>query len=121
MIIYLLAVEFIDPDGVSPKNLVYLNNRVKLLRGMRRSDIEAGMSDVEEHELINPREYRETMGGPKVGMGGLAASKKVLHWSNLRYEVNVKGDTRRILDNVHGWVKPGCLTALMASYIHHCA
>ncbi|KAH6688979.1 ABC-2 type transporter-domain-containing protein [Plectosphaerella plurivora] len=39
----------------------------------------------------------------------------VFHWQDVCYEVNVKGETRRILDNVDGWVKPGTLTALMGS------
>jgi ATP-binding cassette, subfamily G (WHITE), member 2, PDR len=34
-------------------------------------------------------------------------------WKNVAYDVNVKGETRRLLDNVSGWVKPGTLTALM--------
>lgn len=33
--------------------------------------------------------------------------------SNICYDVNIKGTTRRILDHVDGWVKPGTLTALM--------
>ena len=31
------------------------------------------------------------------------------------YDVDIKGKTRRILDHVDGWVKPGNLTALMVS------
>jgi ATP-binding cassette, subfamily G (WHITE), member 2, PDR len=33
--------------------------------------------------------------------------------SNVCYDVDIKGETRRILDHVDGWVKPGTLTALM--------
>jgi ATP-binding cassette, subfamily G (WHITE), member 2, PDR len=39
----------------------------------------------------------------------------VFHWQNVCYDVQVKQSTRRILDNVDGWVKPGTLTALMVS------
>jgi hypothetical protein len=39
----------------------------------------------------------------------------VFHWRNVCYDVKIKGDTRRILDHVDGWVKPGTLTALMVS------
>lgn len=35
------------------------------------------------------------------------------HWNNVCYEVKIKSETRRILNNVDGWVKPGTLTALM--------
>ncbi|CAI6338584.1 unnamed protein product [Periconia digitata] len=37
----------------------------------------------------------------------------VFHWEDLCYDVKVKGETRRLLDHVDGWVKPGTSTALM--------
>ncbi len=39
----------------------------------------------------------------------------VFHWSNLTYEIKTKDSTRRVLNNIDGWVKPGTLTALMVS------
>ncbi|KAK5661892.1 hypothetical protein OQA88_10001 [Cercophora sp. LCS_1] len=42
-------------------------------------------------------------------------SKSILTWENLCYEVPVPGGTRRLLDNVFGYVKPGELTALMGA------
>ncbi|KAK4230160.1 ABC transporter G family member 11 [Podospora fimiseda] len=42
-------------------------------------------------------------------------SESVLTWENLCYEVPVPGGTRRLLDNVFGYVKPGQLTALMGA------
>ncbi|KAF5020913.1 hypothetical protein F66182_7065 [Fusarium sp. NRRL 66182] len=39
----------------------------------------------------------------------------VFHWRDVCYDVKVKGEPRRILDHVDGWVKPGTLTALMGS------
>ncbi|KAH8425503.1 Multidrug resistance protein [Aspergillus melleus] len=37
----------------------------------------------------------------------------VFHWENVCYDITIKGEPRRILDNVDGWIKPGTLTALM--------
>ncbi|KAL2162348.1 hypothetical protein VTH06DRAFT_7261 [Thermothelomyces fergusii] len=45
--------------------------------------------------------------------GALQKTTSVFHWSNVCYEVKVKGETRQILDHIDGWVKPGTLTALM--------
>ncbi|KAK4187057.1 ABC-2 type transporter-domain-containing protein [Podospora australis] len=45
--------------------------------------------------------------------GNIQGSTSVFHWNNVSYEVKVKGETRKILNNVDGWVKPGTLTALM--------
>ncbi|KAF4968353.1 hypothetical protein FSARC_4299 [Fusarium sarcochroum] len=39
--------------------------------------------------------------------------KSSFHWQDVCYAVNVKGETRKILYHVDGWVKPGTLTALM--------
>ncbi|KAK5654333.1 hypothetical protein OQA88_7511 [Cercophora sp. LCS_1] len=45
--------------------------------------------------------------------GVLQAQTSVFHWNNVCYEVKIKSETRQILNNVDGWVKPGTLTALM--------
>ncbi|KAM5441671.1 Multidrug resistance protein [Microsporum ferrugineum] len=45
--------------------------------------------------------------------GGFQGSTSVFHWSNVCHEIKIKKETRCILDNIDGWVKPGTLTALM--------
>lgn len=37
----------------------------------------------------------------------------IFQWRNVCYDIKIKSETRRILDHVDGWVKPGTLTALM--------
>lgn len=37
----------------------------------------------------------------------------IFHWEAVNFEMQIKGETRRILDSVDGWIKPGTLTALM--------
>ena len=37
----------------------------------------------------------------------------IFHWQDVCYDIKIKSETRRILDHVDGWVKPGTLTALM--------
>ncbi|GME81913.1 unnamed protein product [Ambrosiozyma monospora] len=49
------------------------------------------------------------------GVGKLLAGKDIFHWKDVCYEVQIKTETRRILDHVDGWVKPGTLTALMGA------
>lgn len=43
----------------------------------------------------------------------IQGSTSVFHWNNVCYDIKIKGEPRRILDHVDGWVKPGTLTALM--------
>lgn len=42
-------------------------------------------------------------------------SESILTWEGLNYDVPVPGGTRRLLNNVFGYVKPGELTALMGA------
>lgn len=37
----------------------------------------------------------------------------VFQWKDICFDIKMKKETRRILDHVDGWVKPGTLTALM--------
>ncbi|RAK73142.1 pleiotropic drug resistance family ABC transporter [Aspergillus fijiensis CBS 313.89] len=37
----------------------------------------------------------------------------IFHWEDVCYDITIKGEDRRILDHVDGWVKPGTCTALM--------
>ncbi|KAG7139118.1 ABC multidrug transporter C like protein [Verticillium longisporum] len=41
--------------------------------------------------------------------------KPIFHWEDVCYDVKIKGNDRRILDHVDGWVQPGVVTALMGS------
>ncbi|KAM6514182.1 Multidrug resistance protein [Fusarium falciforme] len=45
--------------------------------------------------------------------GMLQEQTSVFQWHDVCYDVKIKAETRRILDHVDGWVKPGTLTALM--------
>ena len=51
----------------------------------------------------------------KKDTGNLRENKSVFTWKNLNYTVSVPGGTRQLLNDVHGWVKPGQLGALMGS------
>jgi ABC-type multidrug transport system ATPase subunit len=35
------------------------------------------------------------------------------HWSDITYDIKIKGESCRLLNMIDGWVKPGTLTALM--------
>lgn len=43
----------------------------------------------------------------------------IFHWRQVKYDIQIKNETRTILDSVDGWIKPGTLTALMVSLINH--
>ena len=37
----------------------------------------------------------------------------IFHWQDVCYDIKIKGEPRRILDHVDGWVKPGTCTAMV--------
>lgn len=39
----------------------------------------------------------------------------IYHWKDICFDIPEKKGSRRLLDHVDGWVKPGTLTALMVS------
>ncbi|KAL4879024.1 ABC-2 type transporter-domain-containing protein [Aspergillus karnatakaensis] len=43
----------------------------------------------------------------------LPPQKDIFTWRDICYDIEIKGEPRRLLDHVSGWVKPGTLTALM--------
>ncbi|KIN00043.1 hypothetical protein OIDMADRAFT_126522 [Oidiodendron maius Zn] len=45
----------------------------------------------------------------------LPQQKFIFYWSDVCYDISIKGKKRTILENVDGWVKPGTLTALMGA------
>ncbi len=36
----------------------------------------------------------------------------IFHWQAVHYDIKIKSEPRRLLDDVDGWVKPGTLTAV---------
>ncbi|KAL2760027.1 hypothetical protein ACRALDRAFT_1038837 [Sodiomyces alcalophilus JCM 7366] len=66
--------------------------------------------------LLQKRDEKRKSKKEAEGSEGLKLeSKSVLTWENLNYDVPVRGGTRRLLNNVYGYVKPGQLTALMGA------
>ncbi|RAL17144.1 putative ABC multidrug transporter [Aspergillus homomorphus CBS 101889] len=47
------------------------------------------------------------------GLFSIPPQQDVFTWNNVVYDIEIKGEPRRLLDHVAGWVKPGTLTALM--------
>ncbi|KAF7360014.1 Pleiotropic drug resistance ABC transporter [Mycena venus] len=49
----------------------------------------------------------------KVALAGTSRMTDIFSWQNVNYDVPVEGGTKKLLDNVSGFVAPGTLTALM--------
>ena len=66
--------------------------------------------------LLKKREAKnKAHGKEEMGSELKINSASVLTWEDLVYDVPVPGGTRRLLNNIYGYVRPGQLTALMGA------
>ncbi|GKU06978.1 unnamed protein product [Fusarium langsethiae] len=104
--LHLIATETIASERSKGEVLVFTRKEMKKHAGKGSNDEEAGI--ISGTQLANGNEATEEV-------TDVEEQTSVFHWKNVCYDVKIKGETRRILDHVDGWVKPGTLTALMGS------
>ncbi|EJD35710.1 hypothetical protein AURDEDRAFT_75031 [Auricularia subglabra TFB-10046 SS5] len=107
---YLLATELVTAK--KSKGEVLMFPRGFLPRTKKRASEES-----EDTAAQHPSDLAVVDGNASVNtgetVGGIQRQTKTFHWSDVCYDINIKGEQRRILDHIDGWVKPGTLTALM--------
>lgn len=102
--LYLLATEFISAQRSKGEVLIF--RRGQEPRTKQTNDEEA--RGPHTHSDIGPH-------GDKKWFEDAETSAATFLWDDLCYDVKVKGGSRRLLDNVEGWIQPGTLTALMGA------
>ncbi|KAL5365282.1 ABC multidrug transporter [Aspergillus floccosus] len=100
--LYLVATELNTGDKSKAEALVFRPGHVPASLQIDGAGAEEGGSLPAKPEL---QDFTETIHLPQ--------QKDILSWKNVKYDIPVKDGTRRLLDDVNGWVKPGQLTALM--------
>lgn len=109
LITYMVAAELVSEKKSKGEVLVFR-------RGYKPAQFKERKGDIEEGEgpRVGPIATNASRPGPASKEAGLLQEQKsVFHWSDVCYDISIKGEPRRILDHVDGWVKPGTLTALM--------
>ncbi|SCO76606.1 probable ABC1 transport protein [Fusarium oxysporum] len=102
---YLFAAEYFSSEASKGEVLVF--RKVKKSRHPETSDEEAVKSEFRPAQVVNDGTNHVPTEKPP--------SSSTFCWRNVCYDVKVKGETRRILSDVNGWVQPGKLTALMGA------
>ncbi|GAB7355524.1 hypothetical protein MBLNU459_g6007t1 [Dothideomycetes sp. NU459] len=103
MIIYFVATEMNSSTTSTAEVLVF-----------RRGHVPASLSDKatsNDEETAAAEAQKE--GGQSEGVNAIPPQKDIFTWSDVVYDIKIKGEPRRLLDHVSGFVKPGTLTALM--------
>jgi ATP-binding cassette, subfamily G (WHITE), member 2, PDR len=105
MTVHLVSTEYISVKRSKGEVLLFPRGKVPELRS--KDDLESP---------ADGRVNTEMMSAEKVATEvppSIQRQTSTFHWSNVCYDIKVQGETRRLLDGVDGWVKPGTLTALM--------
>ena len=107
MIIYFVASELNSSTTSTAEVLVFRRGHVPayLQDAAKNKD-----SDEETIVGASPVTSNEKK---KDGTAIIPPQKDIFTWKDVVYDIEIKGEPRRLLDNVSGWVKPGTLTALM--------
>ncbi|KAF1982045.1 hypothetical protein K402DRAFT_341217 [Aulographum hederae CBS 113979] len=103
--VYLVATEYISAKKSKGEVLLFRRGRVPYLQS--KLDEEANGDDRINADILS--QEKPGLHTPT----GLQKQTAVFQWDDVNYDIKVKKDTRRLLDQVDGWVKPGTLTALM--------
>ncbi|AAS54349.2 AGL142Cp [Eremothecium gossypii ATCC 10895] len=107
--VYLILIEYNKSGMQKGEMAVFLRSTLKKIKKQNKKaincDIEFGNAPGKESSTIGSDQSRELI--QRIG------SDSIFHWRDVCYDIQIKNETRRILTNVDGWVKPGTLTALM--------
>ncbi|ODA80911.1 hypothetical protein RJ55_03871 [Drechmeria coniospora] len=107
MALYFLVAELNSSTTSTAEALVFQRGSVPqyLLKGNGNAGQEAGVA-AKADAATKPD-------GGGADVKALEPQKDIFTWRNVVYDIEIKGEPRRLLDHVSGWVKPGTLTALM--------
>lgn len=100
---YIYASEKIRAKPSKGEVLVFPKGKVPSYLKEKNIDPENGTS----------RDLRKLDSNPFEATANIQKQTSTFQWKDVCYDIKIKGEPRRILDHVDGWVQPGTLTALM--------
>lgn len=104
MMMYFVAIELNSSTTSTAEVLVFQRGHVPAYL----QDGDNATGDEESAEAAETKgEEQDT------SVNAIEPQKDIFTWRDVVYDIEIKGEPRRLLDNVSGWVRPGTLTALM--------
>lgn len=104
---YLVATEYISAQKSKGEVLLFP-------RGKAKAYLMAQDEESTAEKRPTPAELaRQQTRGAGGDVSKIQIQTAIFHWDDVCYDIKIKSETRRLLDHVDGWVKPGTLTALM--------
>ncbi|KAI5361698.1 putative ABC transporter-like, ATP-binding domain, AAA+ ATPase domain, CDR ABC transporter [Septoria linicola] len=109
MIMYFVAVELNSETSSTAEVLVFRRGHVpEYMEGMAK-----GKANDEEQMAPEKVASQDEEGAGDVNV--IPPQTDIFTWKDVSYDIEIKGEPRRLLDEVSGFVKPGTLTALMGT------
>ncbi len=105
--IYIIATELNSKSTSTAEFLVFRRGHVPKYMQEGAGDVEAGKeANAQVASAPGKDEQAEQV-------EAIPPQKDTFTWRDVCLDITIKGEPRRLLDGVSGWVKPGTLTALM--------
>lgn len=109
-VLYLLATEYISAERSKGGMLLFLQHQVPKLRLPEDQEaLNLQQPPPLSTEVKEQISYDTTL--------PVEAHAATLVWDKIIYDIKAAEGSRRLLDDVQGWIKPGTLTALMVSQL----
>ncbi|KAJ3462280.1 hypothetical protein MRS44_007066 [Fusarium solani] len=105
---YLLASELNVNSSTGPDVLVFLRGCLPTAMAQTDSKLK-GRVDAERPLMVSSAPLEVDVNEAT----SMQVDRETFSWRKVSLDVMIKGNSRRLLDNACGWVKPGSLTALM--------
>lgn len=106
MVLYFIATEVNSSTSSTAEVLIFRRGHAPA--GIA-GDLKADVNDVESTQ----KQAGTNEGSDGQNVAAIPAQKDIFTWRDVVYDIEIKGEPRRLLDHVSGYVKPGTLTALM--------
>ena len=107
LFVYLFATEMNSSSSSTAEVLVFR-------RGHALQDDHAQNNSKDEEKAVGKHTSSDSSSNEKTdNVNAIQPQKDIFTWRDVVYDISIKGEPRRLLDHVSGWVKPGTLTALM--------
>jgi pleiotropic drug resistance (PDR) family protein len=102
---YLVAAELVSAKKSKGEVLVFRRGHKAVSAKRLPDDAEAGSRG---HPITAANDHKA-----QEVSSVIQRQTAIFQWKDVCYDIKIKGEERRLLDHVNGWVKPGTLTALM--------
>ncbi|KIX04357.1 uncharacterized protein Z518_05225 [Rhinocladiella mackenziei CBS 650.93] len=114
LVMYLAATETVSAKKSKGEILLFRRGYKPKFLKEKTDDTESGISD--QAVALERKQTKDEELARQVS-AVIQKQTAIFQWKNVCYDIKIKGQPRRILDHVDGWVKPGTMTALMACLI----